>query len=108
MSGPGHVLSEGTNNWIPVLKDVIEKGLFVYAAPQTLYGRLDPYVYSPGRKLKEIGVVFLDDILPETAFVKLGWVLGHKEWRGTIATAQKMQENVAGEFNPKLGNEFLE
>ncbi len=103
----GHVISEGKNNWIPKLREVIKKGLFVCAAPQTLYGRLDSYVYSPGRKLQKIGVVFLKDILPETALVKLGWVLAHKNWRGSVATAQKMLENVAGEFNDKLGNEFL-
>jgi len=107
MSGLGHVISEGKNNWIPKLKDVISRRLFVYAAPQTLYGRLDPLVYSPGRKLKEIGVNFLEDMLPETALVKLGWVLGHPGWRGSVATAAKMKENVSGEFNPKLGNEFL-
>ena len=107
MSGLGHVISEGKNNWIPKLKGLIEKGMFIYAAPQTLYGRLDPYVYSPGRKLQKIGVVFLNDILPETAFVKLGWVLAHKNWRGSVATARKMLENVAGEFNERLGKEFL-
>jgi len=108
MSGLGHVISEGKNNWLPKIKDAISKRLFIYAAPQTLYGRLDPYVYSPGRKLQEAGVVFLEDILPETALVKLGWVLGHKSWRGTVATKRKMLENTAGEFNKRLGNEFLE
>ena len=107
MSGLGHVITEGKHNWIPKLKELIKAGIYVYAAPQTLYGRLDPYVYSPGRKLIEAGVVFLDDILPETAFVKLGWVLAHKEWRGTIVTKEKMLENLAGEFNKRLGNEFL-
>lgn len=107
MSGLGHVISEGKYNWIPKLKEIIGKGMFVYAVPQTLYGRLDPYVYSPGRKLQEIGVVFLKDILPECALVKLGWVLAHKSWRGSVATARKMTENVAGEFNQRLGNEFL-
>ena len=106
MSGLGHVISEGKNNWLPKLKDVIEMGMFVYAAPQTLYGRLDPYVYSPGRKLQEEGVVFLNDILPETAFVKLGWVLGHKMWRGSVATKKKMLENLRGEFNDRLGGEW--
>ena len=107
MSGLGHVISEGKNNWIPKLKEIIKKGMFVYAVPQTLYGRLDPLVYSPGRKLLEIGVNFLEDILPETPLVKLGWVLGHPGWRGSVATALKMKENMANEFNPKLGEGFL-
>ena len=105
--GIGHVLSEGKNNWLPKIKEVVDKGMFIYAAPQTLYGRLDPYIYTPGRKLLEAGVVYLNDILPETAFVKLGWVLGHKDWRGSVATRLKMLENVNGEFNERLGNEFL-
>jgi len=107
MSGLGHVISSGKNSWIPKLKEIIKKGMFVYAVPQTLYGRLDPYVYESGRRLQEAGVVYLGDILPETGFVKLGWVLGHKVWRGSVATAQKMKENVSGEFNKRLGNEFL-
>jgi len=107
-SGLGHVITQGKNSWIPALKDVISKGLLVFAAPQTIYGRLDPYVYSPGRKLQEIGVVFLEDILSETAYVKLGWVLGHKNWRGSVATKVKMLENISREFNERLGNEFLD
>ncbi len=102
MSGLGHVTSEGKNNWLPIIKEAINQGMLIFAAPQTIYGRLDPYVYSPGRKLQEIGVVFLEDMLPETALVKLGWVLGHKEWRGTVATKLKMLENIAGEFNNQL------
>ena len=108
MTGLGHVLNEGKNSWIPVLKEVISAGMLVFAAPQTLYGRLDPFVYSPGRKLQEIGVIFLEDMLGETAFVKLGWVLGHKMWRGSVVTRQKMLENISGEFNLRLGEEFLE
>jgi len=107
MSGLGHVISEGKNNWIPKIKEAIDKRLFIYAAPQTLYGRLDPYVYSPGRKLQEAGVVYLNDILPETALVKLSWVLGHKLWRGSVATKRKMLENTSGEYNERLGNDFL-
>ena len=107
VAGLGHVLSEGTNNWIPELKRIIDKGMLIYAASQTIYGRLDPMVYSPGRKLQEIGVVYLEDMLSETAFVKLGWILGHKEWRGSVITRLKMLENIAGEFNKRLEAEFI-
>ncbi len=106
-AGIGQVLNEGKNNWLPKLKELIKKGMYIYAAPQTLYGRLDPYVYEPGRKLLDLGVVYLDDILPETALVKLGYVLGHREWRGSVATKVKMLENINREFNPRLGEEFL-
>ena len=106
MSGLGHVISEGKNNWILKLKEVIKRGMFVYAVPQTLYARLDAYVYSPGRKLMEIGVVFLEDMLPETALVKLGYCMAKA--RGRIGVNKLMTSNLAGEFNYKLGIEFID
>lgn len=102
-SGLGHVLTEGNRNWIPTLRKIIGRGTIVCATPQTLYGRLDPLVYSPGRQVKKLGVIYLEDMLPETALVKLGWVLGHKGWKAE----EKMLENVSGELNPKLGGEFV-
>jgi len=70
----------------------------ICAAAQTIYGRLNPLVYSTGRELLDSGIIYLEDMLAETAFVKLGWVLGHKEWN----VKEKMLENVAGEFNNRL------
>ncbi len=105
MSGLGHVLTEGKNNWIPVIKELAKKGITICAACQTLYGRLDPLVYSPGRELEKAGVIYLKDILPETAFVKLGWVLGKTKDKEEIKNL--LLENVSGEFNERLGNEFI-
>ncbi|MDP2926275.1 MAG: Glu-tRNA(Gln) amidotransferase subunit GatD [Nanoarchaeota archaeon] len=107
MTGLGHVSTEGKNNFLPILKNVIKKGMMVYAVSQTIYGRLDPYVYESARKILDSGVVYLEDILAETAYVKLGWVIAHKEWRGTVATPVKMLENVAGEFNKRLDEGFI-
>jgi len=105
--GIGQVANKGKNDWIPKLREIIKSGMFVYAAPQTLFGRLDPFVYESARRILETGVVYLEDMLPETAFVKLGWVLGHPSWRGSVATKVKMLENISGEFNKRLGEEFL-
>jgi glutamyl-tRNA(Gln) amidotransferase subunit D len=104
-TGLGQIANEGKNNWIPKIQELIKKGMFIYAVPQTIYGRLNPYVYAPARKFQEIGVVYLNDILPETALVKLGWVLGHPMWRGSVVTKEKMLENFSNEFNPRLSNE---
>jgi glutamyl-tRNA(Gln) amidotransferase subunit D len=43
-------------------------------------------------------VIPLEDMLAETALVKLGWVLGHKDWD----VKEKMLENIAGEFSDML------
>jgi len=100
-TGLGHVATEESrNNWLPAIKECIRKGIIICFAPQTIYGRLDPYVYSPGRKLAEAGVIFLEDMLPETAYVKLGWVLGHTSYPAKVK--EMMLENYAGEINKKL------
>ena len=42
----------------------------------------------------------------ETALIKLGYVLGKTKNQEKIK--ELMLQNLAGEFNDKLGNEFLE
>lgn len=104
VSGLAHVATKRSrNSWIKKLKEVQEKGLIVCAAAQTIYGRLDPFVYSNGREVLETGVIFLEDMLAETALVKLGWVLGHEEWtKSKEIVKEKMLENFAGELNKRL------
>ena len=100
-TGLGHVATEESrNNWLPAIKECIRKGIIICFAPQTLYGRLDPYVYSPGRKLADIGVIFIEDMLPETAYAKLGWVLGHTSYPAKVK--EMMLENYAGEINKRI------
>jgi glutamyl-tRNA(Gln) amidotransferase subunit D len=102
-AGLGHLpVSETAHNWIPSLKKHIKNGFVVCASPQTIYGRLDPYVYSNGRELVDAGVIFLEDMLAETALVKLGFVLGHYGWKTRIK--EKMLENLAGEISERLAN----
>ena len=67
-------------NWLPKIKKAIDNGMTICATPQTIYGKLNPNVYSSGRDLQKTGIIFLEDMLSETALVKLGWVLGHKNW----------------------------
>lgn len=100
-AGLGHLpVSEAGHNWIPALKKHIKNGFVICAAAQTIYGRLDPLVYSNGRELIDAGVIFLEDMLAETALVKLGWVLGHFGWKKQVK--EKMLENFAGELNARL------
>lgn len=89
---------EARLSWTKKLKEVVGKGIVVCMASQTIHGRLDPLVYSTGRELIETGVIYLDDMLSETAFVKLGWILGHDGW----LVKKRMLENYAGEFSDRL------
>jgi glutamyl-tRNA(Gln) amidotransferase subunit D len=79
-TGLGHVpTKESGHNWIPKIKNAIEKGMTIVATPQAIYGSLNPNVYSAGRALQKTGIIFLEETT-ETALIKLGWVLGHKQW----------------------------
>ena len=43
---------------------------------QTLWGYVHMFVYETGRELLSMGVIPLENMLPEAAFIKLGWALG--------------------------------
>ena len=99
VGGLGHVPTKRSKMpWTKKIKEVIAKGLVVCVTAQTIYGRLDLLVYSNGRELLNAGVIPLEDMLAETALVKLGWILGHKDWD----VKEKMLENIAGEFSDRL------
>jgi len=104
MGALGHVATGRARlGWVKKLKEVQEKGLIVCGVSQCIFGRTDPLVYSNGREILETGVIYLEDMLAETAFVKLGWVLGHREWAcSKEKVKEKMQENFAGELNDRL------
>lgn len=90
-------------NWLPKIKKLVDKGIIICATPQTIYGMLNPKVYSAGRDLEKTGIIYLKDMLSETAFIKLSWVLGHKDWiKDSNKIREKMLENISGEFNERL------
>jgi glutamyl-tRNA(Gln) amidotransferase subunit D len=72
-TGLGHV----NKPLYPALKRAVEAGAHVVMTVQTLWGYAQMYVYDTGRDLMDIGVVPLENMLPETALMKLSWVLGH-------------------------------
>ncbi|MFA5953006.1 MAG: Glu-tRNA(Gln) amidotransferase subunit GatD [Candidatus Pacearchaeota archaeon] len=96
-------LGQISKKWLVKLKEVQKKGLIICATSQTIYGRVNPLVYSIGREFLNTGVIYLEDMLSETALVKLGWVLGHKEWiKNKNAIKEKMLENFSREINDRL------
>ena len=101
MTGLGHVATKrARNSWTKKLKEIIDKGLFVCAVTQCINGRVDALVYSNGREILETGVIYLEDMLAETAFVKLGCILG--KFKGKEKIKEEMLKNYAHEFNERL------
>ena len=74
-TGLGHV----NKPLYPALRRAAEANVHVVMTVQTLWGFAQMYVYDTGRDLLELGVVPLDNMLPETALMKLSWVLGHTD-----------------------------
>ena len=94
-TGLGHV----NRPLFPALKKAVEQGVHVVMTVQTLWGYAQMYVYDTGRDLLDIGVVPLDNMLPETALMKLGWVLGHTDDHGEVM--RMMREVVNHEITPR-------
>jgi len=104
-TGFGHVSTNPSNDKLalPVignLKALIDSDVKVVMAPQTIFGRVNLNVYSAGRLLKEIGVIGDGcDFTPETALVKLMWVLGHEKKYAKVK--KEMETNIAGEITER-------
>ena len=71
-TGLGHV----NKPLYPAIERATKKGVLVFMTVQTLWGYVHMYVYDTGRDLMAKGVVPLENMLPEAAYIKLGWVLG--------------------------------
>ena len=105
-TGFGHIAIEGKYSWFDEIKKAVGKNMVVCFAPQTIYGSLNPNVYSTGRKLKESGVIYLKDMLPETAYIKLCWLLG--QYKDVEKVKELMLKNFSNEINERLSEkDFL-
>ncbi len=98
-TGLGHVRTE----MIPTLARVIRDGVAVVMTSQCLWGRVNMNVYRTGVELLKAGVIPGEDMLPETAFVKLCWVLARASDLEEIR--KLMLANISGEINPRTSNE---
>lgn len=95
-TGLGHV-----NRLIyPALERAKQAGVQVYMTLQTLWGFVQMHVYETGREILELGVTPLANMLPEVAYIKLGWALGtHPDDPAAVKTL--MAESVAGEMTER-------
>jgi len=104
----GHVPTDKSPlNILPKIKKAIDKKIPVIISTQTLYGRVHPYVYTNLRKLSlQLNCIFVEDTMPEVAYVKLGWVLGQTNDPDEIR--KLMTTNIAGEITERTEEgEFL-
>ena len=79
------------------VKSAKKKGLFLGMTSQCIDGRVSMTVYESGRDLLEMGIVPLNNIIPETALVKAMWALGNT--KSVDEMKNLMLEKIASEFS---------
>lgn len=94
-TGLGHV----NKALYPALDRARQAGIGVYMTVQTLWGYTQMYVYETGRKIMELGVVPASNMLPEVAYVKLGWALGQTDDPEKVRDI--MMTPIAGEITDR-------
>ena len=92
-TGLGHI---GKNMYDEVAK-AKKKGLFMGMTSQCIDGMVRMTVYESGRDLLNLGLIPLENIIPETALVKAMWALGNS--KNVQEMEVLMKENIALEFS---------
>ena len=98
-TGLGHI----SHQCIASVRKAVENSVIVAMTSQCIWGRVDMNVYDTGRDLLNAGVIPLEDMLSETALVKLMWTLGQTK---NLEEAKKLLiKNIAGEISPRTLSE---
>ena len=94
-TGLGHV----NKPLYPAIRRAVEKGIHIYMTVQTLWGYVHMFVYDTGRDLMTLGIVPAENMLPEVAYIKLGWVLG--QTKDPARVRELMLTPIAGEITER-------
>lgn len=74
-TGLGHVNKE----MYPAIERAHAAGVHIYMTVQTIWGYVHMFVYDTGRDMMAKGIIPAGNMLPETAYIKLGWALGQTD-----------------------------
>jgi glutamyl-tRNA(Gln) amidotransferase subunit D len=91
-TGLGHV----NKPIYPAIERAVQKGVVIYMTVQTLWGYVHMFVYDTGRDLMAKGIVPAENMLPETAYIKLGWALGQ------TSDTEKVKEIMLTPINDEI------
>ncbi|HJJ22610.1 MAG TPA: Glu-tRNA(Gln) amidotransferase subunit GatD [Nitrosopumilus sp.] len=92
-TGLGHI----GNTMYESVKKANEKGIFLGMTSQCIDGRIRMTVYESGRDLLDLGIIPLENMIPEVALVKAMWVMGNFQDGEEIK--KNMLENIASELS---------
>ena len=92
-TGLGHI----GNTMYESVKKANEKGIFLGMTSQCIDGRIRMTVYESGRDLLDLGIIPLENMIPEVALVKAMWAMGN--FQNGKEIKKIMLENIASEIS---------
>lgn len=92
-------------NWLKTVRDVVDSGMIVGLTSQCVNGRVSPTVYRNLRLLKNAGAIYCEDMMPEVAYVKLGWLFGNYRKR---EVEEMLPKNMVGEISRRSEVDWME
>ena len=92
---------------LKAIENLNKKGTIVVMTSQTIFGRVNMSVYSNAIDLVNVGVIPGEDMLTETAFIKLAWLLGNYKKN---EVKELIMKNLRGEITERteIREDFLE
>jgi glutamyl-tRNA(Gln) amidotransferase subunit D len=100
-SGLGHVAvspNDKKYSWLESIRKATESGAIVGMTSQCLNGRVSSTVYTNLRLISGAGAIYCEDMLPEVALVKLGFLLGNYDRK---KATELLGKNIAGEITKR-------
>jgi len=91
-TGLGHIGKVMYEN----VKKANEKGIFLGMTSQCVDGRVRMTVYESGRDLLNLGIIPLENMIPEVALVKAMWAIGNSQNNEEVKKI--MLQNIASEL----------
>ncbi len=101
-TGLGHIPISGEHEekrYLNYIKKAIDNNIIIGMTSQCLFGRVNQYVYRNLRFLNDAGVIYCEDMLPETAYIKLSWLLGNYK---KDQVKKLLNKNIIGEINNRI------
>jgi glutamyl-tRNA(Gln) amidotransferase subunit D len=92
-----------SNYCFKAIKRAVKEDLVVAMTSQCIWGRVNMNVYDQGRDLLAMGVIPLEDMLSETALVKLMWIFGQTE--STVEAKKLLTTNLVHETSSRTLSE---
>jgi glutamyl-tRNA(Gln) amidotransferase subunit D len=92
-TGLGHIGKVMYEN----VKKANEKGVFLGMTSQCIDGRIGMTVYESGRDLLDLGIIPLENMIPEVALVKAMWAIGN--YQNIDEVKKIMLKNIASELS---------